>query len=99
MGGELHEISAAIGSLQAQTQEHQRQTELLFQKVYEISEKLSVIPVLKITLDEVEPLVRGLETDRIQRNAKMGIISGAAGIASTVVVEGVLHLAKRFGWL
>lgn len=99
MSGELHQISAAIGSLQAQVQEHQRQSEMIFNGLTEIRDKLVVIPVMKTTLEEIEPLVRALETDRVERNARVGMISGSISLLAAGTIEAFSYLARKWGWM
>ena len=97
MNGDLHQISAAIGGLQAQMVEHQRQNDLIFNGLKELREMLLPVPVVKTTLEEIEPIVRALETDRNERNGRVAIISGAVGLFGAGIVEAIFHLAKKWG--
>lgn len=99
MSGQLHEISAAIGSLQAQVHEHQRQSDLIFTGLKELRDLLAPVAVMKSTLEEIEPLVRALETDRNERNGRVGLISATVGILGAGVVEGFSALARKWGWM
>ena len=98
MSGELHQISAAIGGLQAQSQEQQHQLTRIFSKLDEIAKSISVVPTLITTVEEIEPIVRALETDRIERNSRVLKMSGGTGTAGALLVEALTHLGHKFGW-
>lgn len=98
MSGELHQISAAIGGLQAQVQEHGQQLGMIAKKLNEIAKSIAIVPTLVNTVEEIEPIVRALETDRVERNARILKLSGGTGTLGALLVEALTHLGHKFGW-
>lgn len=84
MSGELHEMSAAIGRLQASIEEERGQRRDLWEKLDEINGKLTCLPPLVEKVRKIEPTVAGLARVRERQ------IGAAAAVAA---------LISAFGWL
>lgn len=68
MTGELHELSAVIGRLQEATEGAQRDRKEILAKLDNLEAGLSIVPQLKVELDEFKP-----ELERLKRERWIGL--------------------------
>lgn len=94
MAGELHEISQAIGRLEANEEERTRQISALFRKIDDLGEKVAEIKPIVETVKEMKPSV---EDWNRTKNRAMGAIAFLSCIAAVMGAVGswfVDHLGK-----
>lgn len=90
MTGALHEVSAAIGRLEAANEEALRQRERLWLELHAINAKLQCLPLLAERVKRMEPQVEAFARLR-QRSlgaaAVVGVAAGALGAAAKLMLE------------
>ena len=95
MSGEIDGLSQAIGRLQAQADQGQRERRRLFEKLDEIHDDLVALKVIKTDVDEMKPHV---EHYRRRRQREIGAAGVLAFVGSGTVVgiwEAFKHLVGR----
>lgn len=77
--GDLHQISVAIGALQAKAEESGRDVEAIFQQIREINQKLAPLPALVADVAALKPKVEAHER---LKNRGLGFLFGISGTSS-----------------
>lgn len=99
MAGELHEISQAIGRLEAGEDERKRQISALFRKIDDLGEKVSEIKPLVETVKAIKPEV---EDWTRTKNRAMGAIAFLSCVAALMGAVGswlYAHAGKFLRWV
>jgi len=78
-GGDLHEISRAIGALESEARRAGDHRKMVYKKLEEISSQLSVVPGLASEIATMKPVVAKLEKARQRRLAWLsGLMTGTS---------------------
>lgn len=85
MAGELHEISAKIGALDAKADASAEALTLIFAKLDAVHHEISMLPHLEKRIGALEPVVAQHEQDRQQAVARAGLLATGAGMIGAAI--------------
>lgn len=94
MSGQLHEISQAIGRLEAAAEEHQRQNLTLFRKLDELHNQVADLAPVVETVKAIKPEVEDWTRTKNKALGVLAVLSAVMGAAGSWIVEHLGRLIK-----